>query len=389
MKPTTLIIKRLTTKLTLQEEKALEEWLRESDKNQELFDTIKSLKENGTSISNLVFWDSEKAWANVLQKYEMGRVRKTRKKSVSSFLKYAAVFAGIFVLGYSYFEYSFTKQTSSIDPDAVILTLENGEIQLLSEDNEHEITSKDGSVLGVKSGIRLNYTTAKPPKKLTYNTLTVPYGKRFEVILSDSTLVYLNAGSSLKYPIQFIEGSERKVFLDGEAFFNVTHAKKNKFIVSTSEMDVTVYGTKFNVSAYAEDKYINTVLVEGSVGLSSSETGQIKDTQKLRLEPGYKAEWNTETGNTVFDRVDTDLYTSWINGRLVMKNFTFKSITSRLERRYNVQIINNYEELDNEVFTASFDIETIEEVLASFAENKDFEFESLNNKITINKPSKQ
>ncbi|MEO9512230.1 MAG: FecR domain-containing protein [Flavobacteriaceae bacterium] len=391
MKPIDLVIKKVSKSLSTEEGQVLEKWLQDSKNNQQMFDRLMELTKAGVDISKLKTLDSHEAWNKTLQQYEARSFSSKKTKVFGSLIRYAAIFLGIIGLSYGYATY-FTSETDvPFDASSNIITLElgNGEIQVLSLDSNERIADSKGNKIVNKNGNILDYSNSNKSKELVYNTLKVPYGDKFQIRLSDSTLVHLNAGSSLRYPVYFVEGKNRQIFLEGEAFFDVSKDMERPFIVTTTEMDVTVFGTMFNVSAYPEDKYINTVLVEGSVGLSSSQDhGAKKDASVLKLEPGHKAEWNTETGNTVFDKVDTDIYTSWINGRLVMKNFTFKSIRNRLERRYNVEIINNYSELDNEVFTASFDIETIEEVLASFAENRDFEFESLNNKITINKASK-
>jgi len=386
MKPTKLIIKKLNNKLTKQEKKLFAEWIQKSEVNKELFNKIRSIKENGTDISKLKFSDSKTAWKRVVRKYQEQNIQRVKRKRKQSFLKYAAVFIGFLFLGYGYVKFIAPKEEIVHDSNAITLELDNGEIRVLTLNDIQSITNKDGSVLGTKKGKRLDYTVSEPVQKLIYNTLKVPYGKKFEVTLSDSTLVYLNAGSSLRYPIQFIKGKERKVFLEGEAYFNVSKDTENKFVVATAEMNVSVYGTIFNLSAYPEDKYINTVLVEGSVGISSSKINEGKEKEILKLEPGYKAEWNINTGNTIFDKVDTDIFTGWTEGRLVMKNLSFENIVKKLERHYNVDIKNNYENLNKEVFTASFDIESIDEVLASFSENRAFNFEINNQTITINKP---
>lgn len=389
MKPTSLILKRLTTALTPQEENTLEKWLATSDENRALFESIETLKENGTDISDLKLLDSEKAWANILERYETQRIQKVKRRSLSSpFLKYAAIFIGVIGLSYGYVTYFGSKPPVEFNPssDSIVLELGNGEIQLLSSEDSRMIADPKGKVVANKRGGRLEYTQSDEGEKLVFNTLNVPYGKKFQIRLSDNTLVHLNSGSSLRYPVNFIKGKRRQIFLEGEAYLDVSKDAEHPFIVTTSEMDVTVFGTQFNVSAYPEDKYISTVLVEGSVGLSSTKGEEAEPAHSLTLEPGYLAEWNVKTGNTTFNKVDTDIYTSWIEGRLVMKNFSFESIVKKLERHYNVSISNNYAELNKEVFTASFDIETIEEVLDAFAENRPFHYEVTDQTIIINKP---
>ena len=150
-------------------------------------------------------------------------------------------------------------------------------------------------------------------------------------------------------------------------------------------MDVRVLGTKFNVTAYPEDREINTVLVEGSVSLYSSESGY--DPKKAdKLEPGYKATWDRFYEKMDVEKVDTDIYTGWIDGKLVIKGMSFKNIVPKLERHYKVSIDNKNDALDNEVFTATFDIETIDGALRIFAEETHFEYEINKDRITIYGP---
>src|SRR5690606_36367432 len=106
--------------------------------------------------------------------------------------------------------------------------------------------------------------------KLAYNTLKIPFGKKFRLQLSDGTMVHINSGSTLKYPIKFIAGENRQVYLDGEAFFDVAKDKKHPFIVNADNLNVRVLGTHFNVSNYPEDAVTDVVLVEGSVGMYRS-----------------------------------------------------------------------------------------------------------------------
>ena len=385
MKLVQLIVKNLNGTISEEEVKLFNEWLRKSKRNKALYSRLEVLCNKGVDVSELEVLDSEAAWSNVVQKYESSRITKRRLFIFKPILRYAAIFIGLIALGYGYYEYAVpNNQKLEQDSDVITLQLDNGEIRILSTDDTHAITDAQGNVLGKKEGSKLDYKDAKAEGKLVYNTLTIPYGKRFEIALSDGTTVHLNAGSSMRYPVKFLNGKKRQVFLEGEAFFDVSEDKEHPFIVSAPGMDVTVLGTEFNVTAYPEDTFINTVLVEGSVGLSN--TNDEQSNTVVRLEPGYKAEWKISSGKAKVEQVDTEMYTSWISGRLVIKSLPFKNIIKRLERYYNVKIENSYRELDTQVYTASFNDETMEDVLGSFAENKKFNFEINNNTITISQP---
>src|SRR5680860_737480 len=186
-------------------------------------------------------------------------------------------------------------------------------------------------------------------------------------------MVHLNAGSSLKYPVKFVKDQNRQVFLTGEGYFDVTKDREHPFVVTSGTMDVRVLGTKFNITAYPEDREINTVLVEGAVSLYGSQSGYDPKKADMLL-PGYKAAWDRFYEKVDVEQVDTDIYTGWIDGKLVIKEMAFKNIVPKLERHYNVNIDNTYDALNNEVFTATFDLETIDGALRIFSEENSFEF---------------
>ena len=388
MKLARLIVKKLNSTISEEEGKLLSEWLRKEDDNMALFARISKLKDNGVDISELTVLRPKLAWNKVLQKHKIEKTKKENNFTIKPFLRYIAVFIGVISLGgYAYFKYiSLNNKVLELEPDQVTLKLDNGKIQLLSSDGIYAITDTQGNVLCKKEGNKLNYKNSEIAEKPVYNTLITPNGKRYEITLFDGTAIHLNSGSSIRYPVKFSNGNNRQLFLKGEAFFDVIKDDKHPFIVSTSGMNITVLGTKFNVSAYPEDNHINTVLVEGLINLSSDNTDTKQSNTTVQLEPGYKAEWNIYNKTTTIEPVDTDIYTSWISGVLVIKNTLFKNIIHKLERHYNIKIQNNYAEINDQAFTASFDVETIDEVLSSFAENRKFNFEIRNDTIIINKP---
>lgn len=381
-----ILVKKLNGTISVEEQKFFENWFKESNENRNLFLRLQSLHNKGEKISKVDDIDIESAWTNVLG------ASKTKKNKIITHLlqlsKYAAIFVGLISAAVWYWQTTLPEPQELINEDSITLQLENGEIQPISTEKIQTITNSAGKVLGIQNGIQLNYFTNSEIDKLTYNVLTVPHGKTFKLILSDSTTVYLNAGSSLKYPAKFIKGQDRQVFLTGEGYFDVHKDKAHPFIVTNGTMDVRVLGTKFNISAYPEDLEINTVLVEGSVSLYNNETEYNTETSRI-LKPSHQASWNRLNDNVTIQTVDTDIYTSWINGKLVIKKMPFKNIIQKLERHYKVTINNNYEQLDNLDFTATFDIESIEDVLATFAIETPFEYTKVENHIEIYKSKKE
>lgn len=306
----------------------------------------------------------------------------------SNFRKYISIAASVVVLlgiGFFYKQHVSNKvveQKFDFKSSDIVLQLENGETQILSEHNSAQIKDAKGNVVGNQNGDKIAYESSLDPEKLVYNTIKIPYGKKFRLQLSDGTMVHLNAGTTLKYPVKFIAGENRQVFLDGEAFFDVAKDKKHPFIVNADELNVRVLGTHFNVSNYPEDAATDVVLVEGSVGMyqSNEEFDALKNTI---LKPGFKGSFNKENAKISTKAVITDIYTSWIDGGLTFRNMTFKNIITKLERRYNVTIVNKNEKLANEKFNASFKDESIDKVMSYFNDIHGINYTIKNDQILI------
>ncbi|UOY08569.1 DUF4974 domain-containing protein [Muricauda sp. SCSIO 64092] len=381
-----LIVKKLTSNLSEMEQREFDSWLHSSNENRKIFDRIALIQKSGKDIRELETLDETAVWEKVLQKIDPIGPSPRKPLWTKPIFRYAAVFIGL--LGIAAWYMFNSVQTSEerlpmVDKNAITLQLENGEVKVLSEDGSLTIKDDEGNVVVAKQGTNLSYSDSVPVDKLVYNTLTIPYAKRFGITLSDGTKVHLNSGSSIKYPIKFIKGQHREVFLTGEAFFEVSEDTKRPFIVTSNDLVVTVLGTAFNVKAYPEDKEINTVLVSGSVGLSNKNK---PIAEPMILEPGHMASWDKTNDAMIMEAVDTELYTSWIHGRLVLKRTPFAQIIPKLQRFYDVSITNDYPSLNDKVFTASYDIETIGEVMESLSEIIPFHFEVHGDEIIINKP---
>lgn len=185
-----------------------------------------------------------------------------------------------------------------------------------------------------------------------------PAGSRMHIELGDGTKVFLNHGSKLKYPYRF-DGELRKVFLTGEAFFEVAHNAKIPFIVGTNRLDVKATGTAFNVSAYPDDDAVETTLVEGKVILyerkSNSEIKALIPGESLKFD-AKKSSYSLETGNAL-------KYTAWKDGLLVFKNDHVEDIAKKLARWYNIDVEITNQKIADYPFTATFSDETLPQVL--------------------------
>lgn len=199
---------------------------------------------------------------------------------------------------------------------------------------------------------------SQPEKKVAQSwvEINVPEGARIKFSLPDSTTGWLNSGAKLKYPSEFSQ--HRKVELTGEAFFEVRHLEKSDFTVGVKDMDIKVLGTKFNVSAYANEAFTDVILKEGKVEVKGTST----DFEQI-IKPGEKVSFNRETSNLNVSKVDADLYAAWTNGYLVLDNEPLEQATKKLERWYGAEITITDEKLKNFRFKATFNGEPLEEVL--------------------------
>lgn len=301
-----------------------------------------------------------------LRKLELDRSRSSRLKRM---MAAAAIFAAI--IGASLY-FGFLKPTTpagspsvtTVPEDVIRLETADGKVQQLSDIDRLQLNTEAGEVLVEKEENLLRYHSKGTHKsaEIKYNTLIIPNGKKFEIILADGSYVMLNAGSSLKYPIDFPEEGKRKVFLTGEAYFKVARDEKKPFIVHTEAMEVNVLGTEFNVSAYKGDEVANVVLVEGSVNLASTE----KEGEAIVLEPGQLGEYGKEDRRIHVREVDTRLYTAWMKGSLIFRNESFENILKKMQRHYSVIIVNEDEELAKTKFNANFGPDSLYEILDYF-----------------------
>ncbi len=374
-----LITLYLTRQATLSERNELELWL-EDDKNYMIFKSY--IKSNYLIDLNMDMFDSSDSKQQFLNL--INRDKKVyRLRKFTKITKYAAILVIFLSLGYLLKTGYFSQEPQIVVPEnSITLQKENGEIEIINEDGMSQIFDAGGNVVGEQKGSQLVYGNSSEIEELVYNTLTVPFGKRFQLKLSDGTNVHLNAGSSLRYPIKFISVNQRQVFLTGEAFFDVSSDPDHPFVVNADKLNVEVLGTEFNVSAYPEDTHTEVVLVEGSVGLYTN-GGTMDDA--VTIKPGVKASLKKGYDDIITENVDVSIYTLWIEGGLVFRNMSFENIVRKLERRYNMNIIINSEKLKKEVFNATFKEELpIEKVLGAFDKSYGVKYVIKNNAIFIN-----
>lgn len=212
-----------------------------------------------------------------------------------------------------------------------ILTLANGKNIVLDSIGNGIIGNQNGTQLRLNNG-SLHYDAAGAAG-ISYNTITTPRGRKFQLVLPDNTKVWLNAGSSLRYPTAF-KGTERMVEVTGEAYFEITKDAARPFSVHVNDhMQVKVLGTSFNVNAYPDEASINTTLLEGSVIVETA------GGRKLQISPGQQANILPDASIRLEKDVNTNQVIAWKDGYFNFEGASLEQVMRQLARWYDIEVI--------------------------------------------------
>lgn len=228
--------------------------------------------------------------------------------------------------------------TGDIAPgtNKAILILANGDVVTLDSAG-NQVINQGQTIVRQKNG-QLEYAVKGNSEAVVYNTLTVPRGGQFNIVLPDGSRVWLNAASSMRYPTAF-NGDRREVELQGQGYFEVAPNARQPFFVKVNNLEVQVLGTSFDIMAYADEKSINTTLVEGLVNVKNGTTEQ-------RLKPGQQAIVDPATGSMVVRQADVDQVIAWKTGFFEFDNASLGTILRQLARWYDIDI--SYNQTGNE-----------------------------------------
>ena len=361
------------------EERELHTWLAEDQQREEMFQRLMSREAWNANLRRFVKSpeEEEETWRRILNH----TVRREKRLQQRLWIQRAALFLLPLTVGAiawwtaSREDYQLEKSaTPSISPG-------KAQAELILPQGEHIMLGEETAIIG--SGIEnkdhtLNYQVSAPyPKEQqeSLHILRIPRGGEYTLVLADSTVVFLNAESKLQYPARF-EGKERKVYLSGEAYFDVKANPEKPFIVTAGGMDVRVYGTEFNVTAY-EGESVRTVLVEGKVGVKTTE-----GSEEVQLHPGQMAE--REGNGIVVQEVDTYTYTAWKDGKFVFEEENIERIMERLARWYNLNVFYANESVKNQLFNGVLTRFTeVEDILRVIEQTATVEFEIKGNTVIV------
>ncbi len=170
-----------------------------------------------------------------------------------------------------------------------------------------------------------------------FSETIAPRGQKSQIVLADGTKVWLNSDTKIKYPGNFSK-NQRDVYLDGEAFFEVSKNAHQPFVVHTSGIDVKVLGTKFNIKAYSDENQIETSLFEGKVNLLLNDPSSTQTIEK-EIRPGQSFVYSKTDKNLIPNRFPKEEINGWKKNQLIFKDDTFSNLVRKLERWYDVEVI--------------------------------------------------
>lgn len=347
-----LLLKMIAGTLSADEHTRLDEWCRKSEDNLKLCRRLQDPAYIEREYRRRKAVNTERPFRDMLLRIKQERLQRRRKVVVR--VAVAACFALLLGgLGALYYKVMNPGKT----PDAVAQVQADTAKVIRPGETKAVLTLPDGRQVALgkedaannkalqESAASAGGTENDRPKHLS---LAVPRGGEFKIELEDGTEVWLNSASRLVYPEHFAQ-AERRVSVQGEAYFKVKHDAERPFYVETDGQLLRVYGTEFNVRSYKEDANVLTTLVQGSVALGKLNGGG----GELVLTPGHQSSFSKSKEQLNVRSVDTDVVTSWRQGRFVFEDQSLADIMRDLSRWYDFNYTFADDELKNIVFMGS------------------------------------
>lgn len=317
-----LICKRIIGSITDDEQQMLDEWRKQNHYNELVYQRLTDASRLQVEYHRHRLTDVERPLADMKKRLGIGRRLWP--------LRAAAAAVAILIVGAGALLFQHRQDVSSTDNNAVATEISAGSTKALLELANGKVVELTADAVRNNELLSDVKSDESQTVRVAERVLTTPRGGEFRITLEDGTEVWLNAASRLSYPETF-DGQQRRVSLEGEAYFKVAKDESKPFIVTSGSQEVRVYGTEFNVCAYSDEKDIRTTLVEGSISLRPVHGNQ----SELMLTPGKQAIFDKveETAHVV--SVDTEVITSWRTGVFVFEDQTMEQIIHSLSRWYD------------------------------------------------------
>ncbi|RFS19230.1 DUF4974 domain-containing protein [Chitinophaga silvatica] len=348
-----LLYKQLVgEELSAEEQATLDTWINQSAENEALYHR---LREEPSVHKMLQTWYGIDRNRELRKAQFLARLADQPKEDLlpgriylfrSKIFRYTA--AAVLVLGLATIFWKYERKeglqpgeniplakTAPIAPgkDGAILTLADGSQVVLDSAGNGLVAKQNGASIVLQNG-QLAYNPAGSDHGATeYNVVSTPKGRQFRLVLPDGSRVWLNAASSIRYPTAF-DNRERRVILQGEAYFEIAANEKVPFKVTTDKTtEIEVLGTRFNVNAYTNENAIRTTLLEGAVKLHAFQ-------QAVILKPGQQAAVRPAKAMlTVTDKINTEQVLAWKNGLFDFEDVSIDEVMRQLERWYDIEVV--------------------------------------------------
>jgi len=341
----TLLAKALLGKLSEEEEMRLRAWRAKNEENESLYGRVMKQGFVEKKCREVLRVNIVEGYMNVIRKREH-YARRRRIKWMTA-IAAGILFPVILVLLWD------GTGRETVRPEQVAREIRHGEVKaelVLADGTRKWLGGEVSDSLVRQSGVCIrvmeegvNYQEdASVAEELQYNTLRIPRGGEYSITLSDGTVVNMNSESELRYPVRFA-GDERKVFLSGEAYFDVVSDENHPFIVELKKSEVRVLGTSFDIRAYEDEEIVMTTLVQGKVAFSSGD-------KEVILTPGEQCVLD-QAGGMEKRHVDTYLYTAWKEGVFAFRQERLEEIMKTVARWYNVNVFWENESQKEVTFT--------------------------------------
>ncbi len=318
------IIKLFSGEISPDEEKLLALWINESDENRKYFLELKNIWQNAQPAFNPENINTEKAHFEILKKIKTKSARK-----IPFFVWWQRV-AAILII------------------PAILLV-----------------------------AVQYNQNSIRK-SSIAYQEIMSPLGMNSKITLPDGSVVWLNSGSKLKYPVEFY-ADVREVQLYGEAFFKVQSDKKHPFIVSTKNLQVIATGTSFNIESYCKDSISAVTLLEGKLDVKIGE----KITQ--HIDPNQRFLYNYNTSKYAVTKTDANHWCVWKDGILAFRDEPLEDVFKRIGRTYNVDLVVKDKTVARQLYRATFEGESLDEILRLLKMSAPIKYKRFDRELNANK----
>ena len=360
----------------------LQGWLAENERHRKLMEELRDKEVLRREIGTYASFDTSRCWSQL--KEVMDKTSRRSRLSWSIWRSVAAVLVVAAVGGLLYRQ--ITDSFRSGEEQVIVARIEPGRTQavlitgkgqqlLLQGLKDTCLNLAENETLKINEDGSLKYSLSALLRMPEWHTLRIPKGGEYKIVLDDGTEIWLNSASELRYPAHFV-GNERRVYLTGEAYFQVVRDEKRPFIVKTRGLQTRVLGTEFNVQAYLTDK-VNVTLVNGQVAVKVPE-----DSREILLKPNENALYSQ--GKVRVSKVDVMKFISWKEGCFYYDNERLEDILTELGRWYNFTVI--YEDLELKELRFQFWADrkdTFRKVLEHLNEMKKLKIEDQGNCIVV------